>query len=117
MDSMDHDLLLERWAIEFKKGFAKPLILHFLNKQQNYPYRLTREINDVTNGAINIAGSNIYPLLKGMKDEGLIQSEKGEGSVRTIYTLTSKGKAYLEALTQEMVEFLELMLNLIQEGI
>ena len=106
MDSNTSPELLERWSIEFKKGFAKPMILLFLKQKENYPYSLTREINTKTLGAINIAGSNIYPLLSSMKKQGLITSTKSKEQTRTIYKLTDAGRIYLETLQKEITDFL-----------
>ena len=103
---MNDDELLQKWQREFKKGFAKPMILLFLKQKVNYPYSLTREINTKTRGAISIAGSNIYPLLSSMKKQGLITSEKLKGQTRTIYKLTKPGENYLQSLQTEIIDFL-----------
>ena len=115
MDSVINSDLIERWSIEFKKGFAKPMILLSLKQKENYPYSLTREINAKTLGAINIAGSNIYPLLSGMKKQGLITSTKSIEQNRTIYKLTESGENYLETLQKEIFDFLTMILSIIQE--
>lgn len=115
MDSITNYELLERWSIEFKKGFAKPMILLFLKQKENYPYSLTREINTKTRGAISIAGSNIYPLLSSMKNQGLITSTKSKEQTRTIYKLTEVGENYLESLKAEIIDFLTMILSIIQE--
>lgn len=115
MDSVINSDLLEKWSIEFKKGFAKPMILLFLKQKENYPYSLTREINTKTRGAINIAGSNIYPLLSSMKKQGLIISTKSKEETRTIYKLTKAGEDYLQSLQTEIDDFLTMVLSLIQE--
>ena len=115
MDSIINPDMLERWSIEFKKGFAKPMILLFLKQKENYPYSLTREINTKTRGAISIAGSNIYPLLSSMKKQGLISSEKSKDQTRTIYKLTKPGKNYLQSLQSEIIDFLTMMLSIIKE--
>ncbi|MCY3412457.1 MAG: PadR family transcriptional regulator [Candidatus Heimdallarchaeota archaeon] len=108
--------LLERWTIEFKRGFAKPLILMFLKNRESYPNKVLREINDRTNGAISIAGSNIYPLLKSMEEDGLIITKAvDQGKIRKLYMLTSEGDEYLESLRSEMTDFLKMMLDVITE--
>jgi DNA-binding PadR family transcriptional regulator len=118
-----HPLLL-KWEVEFKKGFAKPLILFTLQDAPNYPYNLTRAINTKTKGQINIAGSNIYPLLTSLKKDGLVSSEKipKEGSdsstkqqLRTVYSLTPKGVEFVNTLQDSMIDFLELIIQLSQE--
>ncbi|MHA2099288.1 MAG: PadR family transcriptional regulator [Candidatus Kariarchaeaceae archaeon] len=115
MDSIASSEMLERWSIEFKKGFAKPMILLFLKQKENYPYSLTREINSRTRGAINIAGSNIYPLLGSMKKQGLISSTKSKDGTRTMYQLSIVGENYLQSLQTEIIDFLNMILSIIQE--
>lgn len=117
--------LLSKWEIEFRKGYAKPLILLALQEGPNYPYNLTRVINIKTKGQINIAGSNIYPLLTSLNKAGLVSSEKipREGTdsnknkqLRTFYSLTSKGVVFTEALKKSMIDFMELIIQLSQEA-
>ncbi|MHA2090261.1 MAG: PadR family transcriptional regulator [Candidatus Kariarchaeaceae archaeon] len=121
---VDDYSLLAKWEVEFKKGFAKPLILFALYDDPNYPYNLTRVINMKTRGQINIAGSNIYPLLTGLARDGLVSSEKipketsgstGKPQLRTVYSLTAKGTSFVASLQENMVEFLELIIQLSQE--
>lgn len=109
MSNMDPDLL-EKWSIEFKKGFAKPILLLFLEEKENYAYSLSKEISAKTHGQINIAGSNIYPLLSSMTRQGLIEASAGSGdSKRKVYRLTARGRDFLDNLRQEMGEFLDLI--------
>lgn len=116
--------LLLKWEVEFKKGFSKPLILYVLEKGPNYPYNMTRVINSMTNGQINIAGSNIYPLLSGLAKDGLVMSQKmpketqsssGKQQMRTVYSLTPKGKEFVTLLKANMIDFVELIIQKTKE--
>ena len=106
---------IQKWQTEFKKGFSKPLILLLLAEEQSYPYRLTRKINEKTNGQINIAGSNIYPILKSQEDEGLIEGVREETTGRKIYKLTEEGRIFLELLKTSMKEFCEDILAVVDD--
>lgn len=106
---------LQKWEIELKKGFSKPLILISLAEKPNYPYQLTKTISSKTQGKIVIAGSNIYPILKRMEDDGLITGLKEEGSKNTIYSLTNDGKNFLELFSDNISEFLTIIQSNLQE--
>ena len=113
---MTDDLLLAKWQTEFKKGFSKPLILLALAKvKRSYPFLLTKKILELTNGEISIAGSNIYPMLKNLAEDDLIESQEDE-SERKFYKLTDSGKQFLEQLEKSIKEFNEIMLELTNKG-
>ena len=126
MSDINYDVL-SKWQVEFKKGFSKPLILASLAKKPNYPYNLTREISARTKGQIVIAGSNIYPILKNLQDEGLIIGErsgpnpnetlgKSKGPTRTIYSITDNGRTFLDELGNSIDEFFGIILPFIESG-
>ena len=104
---------IQKWEIELKKGFSKPLILMTLAEKPTYPYQLTKTIITKTNGKIAIAGSNIYPILKKLEDDGLIIGSKENESSKRIYSLTQDGKVFLENFSKSVDEFLVI----IQENI
>ncbi|MFX1283501.1 MAG: PadR family transcriptional regulator [Promethearchaeota archaeon] len=108
--------ILQKWEIEFKKGFAKPFILLTLAKKPNYAYSLTKEINVNTNGQISITVTSIYPILKNLQDEELIEGKKEpkptkqpsldrKPQLRTVYSLTPKGEQLLNSLSKSLEEF------------
>ena len=97
---------IQKWEIELKKGFSKPLILMTLAEKSTYPYQLTKTIISKTNGKIAIAGSNIYPILKKMEDDGLIAGSKDEESSKKIYSLTNDGNLFLKSFSKSISEFL-----------
>jgi DNA-binding PadR family transcriptional regulator len=97
---------LEKWQAAYRKGFAKPIILSILyNGEESYPYRITRQISEKTLGQLTIAPSNIYPILKELVNEGLID-EKGLEERRIIYSINQDGKTFFEDLNIHMCEFL-----------
>lgn len=117
--------ILQKWETEFKKGFAKPFILLTLAKKPNYAYSLTREINVNTNGQISITVSSIYPILKNLQDEELIEGKKEpkptkqpsldrKPQFRTVYSLTSKGEQLLSSLSKSLDEFSKIIIKHIE---
>jgi DNA-binding PadR family transcriptional regulator len=119
---------LQKWETEFKKGFAKPFILLTLAKKPNYAYSLTKDINVNTNGQISITVSSIYPILKDLQDDQLIEGKKEpkptkqsksqsidkKPQLRTVYSLTSKGKQLLNSLSKSLEEFSKIILEHIE---
>ncbi|MHA2224163.1 MAG: PadR family transcriptional regulator [Candidatus Hodarchaeales archaeon] len=97
---------IERWQAAYRKGFAKPIILSILYKEEkSYPYRITRQISEKTFGQLTIAPSNIYPILKELVNEGLID-EIGLEARRIIYSINQDGKTFFEEISTHMSEFL-----------
>jgi DNA-binding PadR family transcriptional regulator len=102
---------LQKFLIELRKGFSKPLILYALNKfGQSYPYPLKKKIEELTKNQISIAPSNMYPMLKTLVEENLVSSEVDEKD-RKYYFLTEQGKSLLKDLDIRIKEFLAIILD------
>ncbi|MHA1978674.1 MAG: PadR family transcriptional regulator [Candidatus Hodarchaeales archaeon] len=101
--------LIAKWEIEYKKGFAKPLILYLLSNGDNYPYKITKDISTLSEGQISIATSNIYLLLRDLKDQKLIIDRKTTDSRRVFYRLTENGYACLEQIVESLGMFLTVL--------
>ena len=122
---METDQILFNWIREYKKGFSKPIILLELAKEENYPYNLTRDINKTTKGQIDIAVSNLYPVLRDLTNDGLIQRKKvakptksenkTKQQFRSVYSLTKAGENLLEDLKGSLTEFIDTIREMIQE--
>ena len=108
LEQGSNDLLLQKWTVEYKKGYSKPLILYALSDSRSYPYLLTKKILELTKGQISIAGSNIYPMLSKLEEENLIISEKDEND-RKYYMLSESGKNFLISLDHAIKEFLDII--------
>ena len=102
---------MNQWEAAFRKGFAKPIILQILHDEgESYPYQLTKQIPKRTMGMLTMATSNIYPILKSLKDDGLIR-ELEVRERKIIYGLTEQGKIFLVELKISISEFLTTMLK------
>ena len=108
---MPDELLIDQWEAAFRKGFAKPMILKILyDESSSYPYRLTKQISEKTMGMVTIATSNIYPILKDLKDEELI-TEVEEKDRKIMYQLTDEGKNFLNEISNSILNFFEVMIK------
>lgn len=102
---------LTQWEAAFRKGFAKPIILQILHDEgESYPYKLTKQIPKRTMGMLTMATSNIYPILKSLKDDGLI-CEMGVKERKIMYGLTEHGQSFLKELKVSITEFMDIMLK------
>ena len=102
---------MNQWEAAFRKGFAKPTILQILHDEgESYPYQLTKQIPKRTLGMLTMATSNIYPVLKSLKDDGLI-CEVGAKERKIMYGLTEQGQTFLAELRVSIGEFLIIMLK------
>ena len=106
---MDKEELISKWQKEMKKGFAKPLLLRAISKGSSYPYKLSKIIEEETQGQIKIATTNIYPLLRDLTDDGLIVKFDDQESFRTYYKVTEDGKKFLILLQQSIEEFFKII--------
>ncbi|MFX0051698.1 MAG: PadR family transcriptional regulator [Candidatus Hermodarchaeota archaeon] len=113
LKSLEFEDELQKWETEYKKGFSKPFILLTLGEKPNYPYQVTKTIIGKTKGQIAIAGSNIYPILKTLEDNGLILGQKDEKSRKRMYSLTEKGKEFVIPLVHSMKEFIQIVQEMI----
>ncbi|NPD90379.1 MAG: PadR family transcriptional regulator [Asgard group archaeon] len=113
---MDIEEEVNRLESEYKKGFAKPLILMMLAEKENYSYALAKKIIEKTSGKISIVVPNIYPILKSLKKSGYIQEMKSKDhSSRIFYEVTELGYALLDELTESLQQFLKIFNNLIDD--
>lgn len=113
---MDTDELVSKWQKEMKKGFAKPLLLNAISKEKSYPYKLSKIIDQETNGQIKIATTNIYPLLKDLTDDGLISKIDDADSLRTYYQITQAGTDFLKTLRSSIETFMDTMNQTLLQG-
>ena len=77
--------------IQFKKGVLDLCVLSLLSRKDRYGYELVNEISK----RIDLSEGTIYPLLKRLRDEGLVSTyleESQEGPPRKYYRLTDGGR-------------------------
>lgn len=76
-----------------------------------YGYQITREVEKLTNGQLNITEGALYPTLHKLEAKGLlsVESAKVNNRVRKYYFITEKGKTESANLLNEMKTFIENM--------
>ncbi len=105
------------YSSELIKGTLKTIILKLLNEQKEmYGYEITKKVEELTHGKIQITEGALYPILHKMEADGLlITREMSIGKrVRKYYSVTSSGKTESAAKTSELLDFIRTMETLLQ---
>ena len=95
---------MRRMNSQLKRGTLELCALSVVNRGDCYGYELVARVSD----CIEVTEGTIYPLMKRLKDGGMIESyivESSEGPPRKYYRITEKGKEELERLSKEWFEF------------
>lgn len=89
-----------------------PIILSLLKKGDNYGYQLIKEVQKISDGALQWKEGSLYPVLIKMEKKGLIKSyiKKEEGRNRKYYSLNETGQSALNQLQKEW-ELVNITLN------
>ena len=79
---------------QLKKGILDMLVLAQLERTDRYGFELVERVSR----HVEIAERTIYPLMKRLRDDGLVTTyltESTQGAPRKYYRITEKGKEYL----------------------
>lgn len=90
---------LDKMRLELRRGVLVLAVLASL-RQRHYGYSLRRQLQDA---GIDIDEGTLYPLVRRLAEQGLLDSEwqQGEGRERRYYLLSELGAELLQQLTQE----------------
>ncbi|MCH8539104.1 MAG: PadR family transcriptional regulator [Alkalimonas sp.] len=90
---------LDKMRLELRRGVLVLAVLSSL-KAPHYGYSLRKQLQDA---GIDIDEGTLYPLVRRLADQGLLDSEwrQGEGRERRYYQLSEVGSSLLAQLTQE----------------
>ena len=105
--------LHEKLTQELRRGILVLATLSQL-KEPRYGYAL---IDQLSNRGLDIEQGTLYPLLRRLEDQGLLQSEWNvEGSrPRRYYVISPTGEKLLQALTENWRQLAEIMENILFE--
>ncbi|MGN0678137.1 MAG: PadR family transcriptional regulator [Oscillospiraceae bacterium] len=91
---------------QMKRGTLELCALSVMSRGDCYGYELVNQISK----CMEITEGTIYPLMKRLKESGLIDSyivESTEGPPRKYYKITEAGSEELKSLSEEWFEFAE----------
>jgi PadR family transcriptional regulator, regulatory protein PadR len=85
------------------------LVLHLVTREPTYGNRLIEEIERITQGAISVNPNTMYPLLREMEGQGLVQGrwELPDRRTRRYYSITPAGRREYKRLRTEIEPFLD----------
>ena len=89
---------------QFKKGVLELCVLAVLSSQDCYGFELVSRVSK----GIAMSEGTVYPLLKRLRDDGLLTTylaESNEGPPRKYYSLTDVGKVAYADLSRQWGSF------------
>lgn len=99
------------------KGHLDAVVLSAIATGASYGYAMIRQINEKTNGAIDLPEGTIYPTLHRLENNGLVASHwetAPSGRKRRTYSLTDSGRESLRERCDQWKNFaqaIDLMLD------
>lgn len=108
---MPDDELLQGMIIDLRRGTLVLAVLSCLGQPQ-YGYSL---LQDMEYKGIRIEANTLYPLLRRLESQGLLQSQwdTAETRPRKYYTLSDRGRTLLAQLKEEWRRMTREMENLL----
>ena len=84
--------MVEAVQVQLKKGVLELCVLALLSRADSYAYEIASRLAE----AIDMGEGTIYPLMRRMQDDGLVETyleESPAGPSRKYYRLTEAGRA------------------------
>ncbi len=110
----DADEQLNQLRLELRRGIV---VLAVLSQMQTarYGYNLIQRLTDQ---GLDIEEGTLYPLLRRLEKQGLLESEweVGEARPRKYYRISPLGRAVLTTLRAEWFETVTVMHQMLQEN-
>lgn len=115
MEDVYYISMIGLWNFSDKRGKQRGIltiyILHTIKRKPKSGYEILMEIKEKTRDTWIPSKGTIYPLLKQLKEEGLIKiKEQGKRS-KNIFSITSEGKKILNNLRKQGKEWREKFLQ------
>lgn len=109
---------VENFESEILRGISKLIILFYIKEMRSdgiYGYKLARVVKEDTNNRLIIEEGTLYPILRRMKNDGLLVIQKKEinGRLRNYYIITDKGKYVFDHLMGFFLKLIESISQLI----
>jgi PadR family transcriptional regulator, regulatory protein PadR len=103
---------LENTKAQMRKGVLEYCILSILANNDAYASDI---INQLKDSKIIVVEGTMYPLLTRQKNSGLLSyrwEESQQGPPRKYYTLTEKGKSFLEELDKSWQDLITAVVSI-----
>lgn len=99
---------------QYKKGVVELCALCLLNSGDTYGY----DVSDYLSRRMDISDGAVYPILRKLKDDGLVTtylSEDSGGPPRKYYAITSLGKEEYARAKEEWLAFARTIETILEE--
>ena len=85
------------------------LVLHLIAQEPTYGNKLIEGIEEMTQGVVSVNPNTMYPLLRQMESDGLIEGrwELPDRRTRRYYSITKPGRREYKRLLKEVEPFLD----------
>ncbi len=96
------------YSSELIKGTLKTIILKLLaESKEMYGYEISKKVEELTQGKIQITEGALYPVLHRMEADGLVLTREimVNKRMRKYYAVTKSGKSESAAKTSELLDF------------
>ncbi|CCE05243.1 conserved hypothetical protein [Bradyrhizobium sp. STM 3843] len=106
--------MTEQNQVQLKKGALELCVLALLARGESYAY----EIASALASGVGMGEGTIYPLMRRMQDDGLVETrlaESNSGPPRKYYRLTPAGRAAFTAQKREWRTFTDAVNKLLGE--
>ncbi len=100
--------------LELRRGVVVLAVLSKLGRPQ-YGYSLIQELAEQ---GLDVEEGTLYPLLRRLEKQGLLESEweVGEARPRKYYQISKQGRKVLDTLTGDWFETVDVMQSLLRNG-
>jgi PadR family transcriptional regulator PadR len=100
-----------------RRAILPLLVLHLINEGPSYGNQLMERIGGMTAGVLSVNPNTMYPLLRQLEGQGLIEGqwEHPERRSRRYYSLTDEGRSEYARLVEEVRPFLDAVKGSIDE--
>ena len=99
---------------QYKKGVVELCILSLLNRGNSYGY----DVSDFLSKHMDLSDGAVYPILRKLKDDGLVTtylSEDSGGPPRKYYAITKLGKELYANEKKDWLAFAKVIEHILEE--
>ena len=107
--------MAETIQVQLKKGVLELCVLALLSRHDSYAYEIASRLAE----GIDMGEGTIYPLMRRMQGDGLVETylvESPAGPPRKYYKLTEAGKASFTAQKAEWAAFSRAVENILGDA-
>lgn len=104
-------------ANDLLKGTLRTIVLKLLaDNGRMYGYEITRRVEELSAGKIQLTFGALYPVLHKLADDGHIQIENEYVGkrLRKYYSLTESGRSWTEQKLDEFFDFVNTMTHVLK---